>query len=285
MKSAIAVLSAAGVALVAPSPARSGDEPTRPQPACKAAVMQDERGDAENPGLDMVGVFLTESLGKSFANVVVADLDDEVDEPDSTQEFFTLYYRDDAGETERREARIYRDGAREGATFFDGAEGIVQFRLPSLTPGTPTAMTIQTGGENELVRRQVGLYEVRVKPSTEADTLETGGQPGTCPAPQPVTTAPEAPAPDPAASADARPAVTAGTLRLRGRTLRVHLRSTGRVSNLRGRLTRNGRLVARGRLAELDGRGVLVLTARRAFRPGRYWLSIPGVIERRVRIA
>ena len=55
--------------------AQAGGEPFRPQPACSAAVLGNDRGDAENTGLDLVGVFLTEFLGDSFANVVVADLD------------------------------------------------------------------------------------------------------------------------------------------------------------------------------------------------------------------
>lgn len=287
MRSAIAVLVAAGAALVAPGPALAGGESSQPKPACSEDVMRDERGDAENPGLDMLGVFLTESLGTSFANVVVADLDGKVDQPDSTQELFTLYYRDDDGDTERRQARLYDDGRREGATWFDGVEGIVQFRLPSLTPGTPTALTIQTGGENQIAHIQTRLIDARVTPfPSSADTLESGTQPGRCASSKPVTTAPPAsPAPAAEAPAETRPTVTAGTLRLRGRTLRVPLRSTGRVTDIRGRLTRKGRVVAHGRLAELDGRAVLVLTARRAFRPGSYWLSIPGVLERRVRIA
>ena len=180
---------------------------------------------------------------------------------------------------------MYTDGSRDGGTWFDGADGIVQIRMPSLTPGTPTALEVRTGGEQTVGTEIPELFDVAVTPFTSlADTLEAGTQNGTCP-PKPLVAKP---APPPAggeqAAGDGSP-VTAGPPRLRGRTLRVPLRSTTRVTDIRGRLTRKGKVVARGRLAELDGRGMLILPALRAFRPGSYLLTIPGVLERGVRIS
>ena len=283
MRSGVAAAVAAGAVLFAPAPARAGDgDQAPPQPACSAAVLADARGDTENAGLDLVGVFLTEFLGDTFANVVVADLDRTVEEPDSTQEYFRLRYRDDAGRTQTRWARMYADGSRDGGTWFDGPDGVVQIRMPSLTPGTPTALEVRSGGERTVGTKVPEHFHVAVTPFTSvADELTAGTRTGTGP-PQPVKTAPAWAG---ASDEPAGPQVTVGTLRLRGRTLRIPLRSTARVTDISGRLTSGGRVVARGRLAELDGRGVLVLTARRGFRPGTYRLTIPGVIERRVRIA
>lgn len=288
MRNGAAVL-AATAALAAPAAALAGDpEPERPKAGCKAVMLEDRRGDADNPGLDLVGGFLSIEEQEVSINLVVAELDGKVDQRRSTSEYFRVEYKDDRAQTRFAEAILYNDGTRDGADWFDGPDGIIQIVLPGVTAHTATPITVWSHADYEgrhvnvtvpeplpgHVNGSVGLHPF----DQPVDHMETRRSTAMCP-------------PKPAASAAAkqRPAqagerVRIGTISIRGRSLRVSLRSRERVTNLRARLTRHGRVVARGRLDALEGRGVLVLTARRPFAAGAYVLTIPGIGERRLRI-
>ena len=296
MKSGIAVL-AAVVTLGVAVPSRACcEENSRPAPACPELNHDDSRGDVDNKGLDLVGAFLSSRGRQVHANLVVDYLDGSVGDGDIGNEFYIVDYYDDSGAFRTAQARLYENGARTGATWFDGPDGIVRIALPDLDPKTSTKLSVITGWEPESTRVEINYRPVREilrehadgrLLAEEADRIELSETTAMCanrPAPPAPPAAPTEPAPEPE-SAPA-PQVTIGTpLRARGKTLRVPLRSTARVTDLRGKLSRNGRVVARGRLAELDGKGVLVLTARRTIARGVYVLTIPGVAERmRLRI-
>jgi hypothetical protein len=64
----------------------------------------------------------------------------------------------------------------------------------------------------------------------------------------------------------------------RARALRLRLRSTGRVTRLRATVTRNGRTIARGRLAMVNGAATLVIRVRPAsVRPGALGIRLVAV--------
>lgn len=285
MRSAIAV---AAALLATPGPARAA-EPERPKPpACKGGVLSDPRADVRNEGLDLVSAFLSVREGKVYANLMVARLDGEIDEPKATEEYYFVTYTDGRKRSRTVQARLYANRSRGGATWFDGRDGIVQVALPKLTPKTPTVLSAKSGSSQgsrhvavwmPAFKQEVGFGGSFDINPVDADALHEQ-ETVLCP-PKPL---PLAPGGAPQKTERSAAVTTAGTPRVRGRTLRVPLRSRTRVSDLRGRLTRGGRVVARGRLAELHGRGTLVLTARRPLRPGAYVLTIPGVLEQRLRI-
>lgn len=288
MRSGFAVMAAAaGLATAVPAGAA---EPERPKPpTCSGSVLTDTRGDIRNEGLDLVSAFLSVRDGKVYANLMVTRLDGVVDEPDRAEEYYFVDYTDARDRTLRVQARLNATGSREGATWFDGRDGIVQVLLPHLTIGTPTVLSVETGvsdgsqrigGTYSIYKVQAGLdftYDVNRDDLDKLQPQKTA----LCPPKPPL---PEAPVGAPSETDQQAPVVTVGTPRVRGKTMRVPLRSRSRVTDLRGRLTRDGRVVARGRLAELDGRGTLVLNARRTLRAGHYVLTIPGVLEQRLKI-
>ena len=103
--------------------------------------------------------------------------------------------------------------------------------------------------------------------------------PGGAVTPEPAAT----PGPTPAG----RPRLKVHTARARGggRRVRIRVSASAAVRDVRAQLVRARRVVARGRLARLDGRATLVLRARRPLRPGRYALGLSAADDSGTRIA
>jgi len=102
------------------------------------------------------------------------------------------------------------------------------------------------------------------------------------PSPTPAQPSPTpAPAPGSGSPAAAPPSKRAGlrvaTSRARaGRSIKVRVRSTGRISRVQAVLRRGKRTVGRGRLSRIDGSATLRLRAGKRLRRGRYVLQLTG---------
>ena len=80
------------------------------------------------------------------------------------------------------------------------------------------------------------------------------------------------------AYAASAPTLTIGTktARASGKKLTLALNATGALTNVTVKLTRNGKTVATGKLARLDGAGTVVIKLKRKLAPGSYKVALIG---------
>ena len=233
-------------------------------------------------GSIIVSGFLTTEGTDVYANLVVANLGRRIDQPDMAEEWFVAGWTTDGG-SDRASAHLRADGSTDGGTFFAGENGIVQLRLPGVSPANPIRLWAYSGADREPFafapdeNTHVAVYLL----GHNAEEIEGNVQAAGCPA------APAAPQDDTTEQRASGPAAPAPRIELLGtrttrRAVRLTLRSASPTS-VRATLSRAGRVVARG-TARIAGTGTLVLSARRALRPGDYVVRIAGAGTRRVTI-
>ena len=162
------------------------------------------------------------------------------------------------------------DGSTVFADNFDG------------DPGQPVRIVVQDA--------KPGDYRVEMwQDATEAEPHALAGDatlsvPTAEAAPPPAGATPT-PAAPPADRPSPRLMMRTSGLRAGGRRVRIRVRASAAVRDVRAQLVRRGRVVARGRLTRLDGRATLILRARRSLRPGRYVLGLSATDDSGTRIA
>ena len=157
---------------------------------------------------------------------------------------------------------IAPDGTKVFADNFDG------------DPAQPVTIVIQGA--------KPGDYGIEIwQDATEADAHQLSGSANLAPPPAPASPPPApAPAPpSPPAEPPAAPRLSIGTGRLRARETarrRVALRvsASSPVTEVQAQILKGRRIVGKGALARLDGRGRILVRTRKRLRPGRYAVGL-----------
>ena len=182
-----------------------------------------------------------------------------------------------------------RDGSTQGA-FFEGADGVIQIVLPADADGKPgTVHKTKTVTAYEARQVLPGasptpakgglLYEVDVAATKQNWTV---GEP--CPA-----TAPAAPAPSTQSTTTTTQSLNAGAAPLPvkvsstkfkaakvRKSMALKLSSTETITNLGAQLKKGSKVVGKGKLAKLAGKGTLKLKISKKLKKGKYVLDLAG---------
>jgi hypothetical protein len=265
-----------------------------PQPGCLGIAVTDPAGDAsrltgEGPAsADITGLFFTFEDGKHYANLQLADAQDEL-APGATGARWYIFFKVGNGINWVRatktgpvastfnyghvdpadESRV-SDGTTEGK-FFTGPNGVIQILIPAEAGGkTGTASGGPYAETNEAVGNQL-LPIDETKPG-KAFTMGTCPGAAATPTQAPVGTAPPAPPAEVVALQVAAPK----SAKAKGKALKLAVRSNGEITNIRAALKKGSGTVGTGSLAKLKGKGTLALKLKRKLKKGSYSLVLSG---------
>jgi len=297
----VLAVAAASAAVAAPAPAIDEQKPTAP---C-GQQLPDRAGDVPNANLDLTGGFFKHEPAKAgdatTINLVLKELDKTI--PDgSTFVSWNLYWT--GGDDVERFVRAVTDfsgvlsyefgqvenagvvtvsralGVMPGA-FFEGKDGVVQLVIPQDHDGK--AGTTLKGPNAITYTGSPGIAAAPTPtrgPLTAVDT--SVGKPytiGPCTAP-PAAPSEEPPAtPPPSGDAPADQGLPVKVLTKKARAkkgrLAIKLQSSEPLTQVAGQLVKGRKVLGKGTLAKLDGKGTLKLRVKKA-RKGTYRLDLAG---------
>ena len=289
---ALALLLAASLAVLA-TPVLAQNA-AAPQPGCAGVALTDPAGDAQRitgqagpESADITSVFFTYADGKAYANMQLVDAQDEL-APGATGARWYISFKSgptmywvratktgpiestfNYGHFDADESRV-SDGDTEG-TFFTGPNGVIQIRIPAEIGGElGKSLTSVTGETSEAVVNQLlPIDETRAGKAYPVGACETGqGPPGA----DPPATPPSAPQPDVVALQVAAPSKA----KAKGRSLRLTVRSKDEVKAIEATLKKGAKVIGKGSLARLEGKGTLKLKLARKAKKGSYTLELTG---------
>ena len=303
---AIAAAGLAAAALATPAPAV--DE-TKPVAAC-GQHLPDKAGDVQQANLDFTGGFFKHESGKpTTINLVVKELDKTIPEgntfvswnlywtgPDDVNRFvravtdFSGVMSYEFGTVEDGGAvTVSRAGGIMPGAFFEGKDGIVQLDIPDNFDGK--AGTVLTAPNTITYTGAPGAAAAPTPtrgPLTQIDTSSgktyTVGTCAAAPAPAPSEPAPTTPPPSGAAPADqALPVKVLTKKARRGKRVTVKLSSSEPLTKLSAQLVKGKKVIGKGALAKLSGRGALKLKLKGRPKKGAYRLDLAGTDSSGVR--
>ena len=274
-----------------------------------------QTGDAGSPSTDIVGGFITmDGAGKVTANVMVDTLTaGEIDPPyvanswefafnvDGKAPRYVRGYQDRSGTIkwtwgEPRAVTDDQTAPRAGGTtegrLFEGKNGVVQIDIPladmEIKPGAQLkglAIETRQWAGTPAATPNTGLPVYSYAPPYDDAAGKGAFTVGSCPATPPPTVAPGTPSdvttpgPTAAPALDVKvtvPKLKASKLR-KGRKIAFKL--SGKASAITAALrvkTAEGKAIATGKLAKLDGKGKLALKLKRKPKKGKYVLTLAG---------
>lgn len=260
--------------------------------------------------LDITGLFFVQEGTKYVANMKIANLTASPDPGTATRWY--VVYKYNGKEVFVRGAIAatgeltfsYGDANLTDVSFtvvgettgelIEGADGIVKIVVPSAVGGKagaklvdPVAITFEAyyvGVQNALAPASDRAPDGEAFGKTyDAGLCESGGTP-----PPPSGGTPPPPSsgqPGPAAPAPTEQAVQKGALKVslagrakrgKGKAVPVGLRSQGTVTGIDARLFKGKKVVGKGRLARLAGKGAIKLKVSKKLKKGKYKLLLVG---------
>ena len=290
---ALATAIAAAALTAVPVGAQQG----APAPGCAGVNLTDPAGDASRtageapPSTDILAIFYTYDDGKLYANMQLADAQDEL-APGATGMRWYIMFKSgtetnwvratktgpvDAtfnyGHVDPADDSRVSDGTTEGK-FFPGPNGVIQILVPADVGGTSGKTLTGTMGETDeaIVNQLFPIDETKAgKPYTVGSCGATP-PPGSTPPPAGTPTPPPSTKPDVVALQVSPPK----SAKAKGKAVSLTLKSKDEIKDIKAALKKGSKTIGRGALARLKGKGTLKVKFAKKPKKGSYTLELTG---------
>ena len=297
----IALATAALLAAAVPALAQNA----APTPGC-AGSYSDKKGDAEPENVDITAFWFDYAAGKTYANMQVANLTKDLPPEATGVNWYILWNLDDAQHfvtaqievpqseptfgygtvEETPNGYLRQQGGDTAGQFFEGPNGVIRWEVPAEVGGTSGKILKTTLADTKASLGIPGVVSsLQDLDEATGKQYTVNGCAATQPPAEPLPPAPTTPGATPEAKREVATGKLAVTVSKRvpkaskvRRTL--SLKVSGNASEIDAGLFRGSpskrKVVAKGRLTKLAGKGTLKLKVSKKVKKGAYTLYLVG---------